>query len=724
MKFQKFILSLLVIIISLITSKISCQKCQSSYEPYFDGTCIDRADCVGAIINNKCPNQPNNVKCCIEETNTVPASPSLVSQSQLENILSSKNKRIEVASKVLIAPNANPTCFEKAFFISQLAHESAKFLESEELGSDSYLNNKYDSRTDLGNNQIGDGSKYKGRGYIQLTGRSNYKRAGLAIGIDLENQPELAAFPSVAAKLARWFWLYGTRENLGTFSDGTFYGFSRVTGLINGGLNGLPDRVDLLKKAAKELQCGDIMKGSGEECTINGKQGICLPICTGNFSDDKLCGCNGNTVSGKCAGPTNIKCCDGQCANDMDLTFVLDSSGSIAFSDFQKSLEFTKNIINEIEIGENKSRVGIINFSSSVATVTRLDSTFSKTNLLNSVDSIVKFSRSTYTGEALQAAKALYNTENGARDPAKGVSKVILVVTDGASNGRLRPEEVASSIKSMGITVISIGVGSNLNFNELNGISSPGRTYLIDSFSTVLQSFDEIKQASCLIPAPIPPKTDPIAVGRNKIKYFSYEVADLNSRSLKVLINAILGRVKLFFSFTNQNPNDFQIAETTDVQTSNQETIEKIIRIPKNESNIFQKIVYLGIKGLQDSNSFIIQVNESLIIELENLDNELCDHYLKSGVKCDSVAYIDNIIFSRFCSKSCNDSTEFTNPTTSPSSSTETTTTTTTKSDVCSNFNEALCVYFVQYFDLCELKSFVNAVPFKIYCCKACESKN
>lgn len=156
MKFQKIFQALLSII-TLFVNKTISQQCQSNYEPFFNGTCINKADCTGAIINNKCP---GTLKCCIEEANAITASPSLLSASQLENILSSKNKRIESISKILIGPNEKPTCFEKTFFLSQLAHESANFLESEELGSDSYLNNKYDLRSDLGNSRPGDGKKY------------------------------------------------------------------------------------------------------------------------------------------------------------------------------------------------------------------------------------------------------------------------------------------------------------------------------------------------------------------------------------------------------------------------------------------------------------------------------------------------------------------------------------------------------------------------------------
>jgi hypothetical protein len=56
----------------------------------------------------------------------------------------------------------------------------------------------YDGRTDLGNTQPGDGARYKGRGYVQLTGRSNYGKIGNQLGVDLEGHPDLACDPATA----------------------------------------------------------------------------------------------------------------------------------------------------------------------------------------------------------------------------------------------------------------------------------------------------------------------------------------------------------------------------------------------------------------------------------------------------------------------------------------------------------------------------------------------
>ncbi len=58
----------------------------------------------------------------------------------------------------------------------------------------------------MGNDDAGDGYRYRGRGFIQLTGEDNYRAAGQDLGLDLLNNPELAADPENARRIALWFW--------------------------------------------------------------------------------------------------------------------------------------------------------------------------------------------------------------------------------------------------------------------------------------------------------------------------------------------------------------------------------------------------------------------------------------------------------------------------------------------------------------------------------------
>ena len=89
----------------------------------------------------------------------------------------------------------------------------------------------------LGNKRPGDGERYHGRGYVQLTGRDNYRMAGEALGLDLLNHPELAAKPDVAAKIAVWYWKTRVKPVVTNFKD-----TATVTRAINPAMRGLQDR--------------------------------------------------------------------------------------------------------------------------------------------------------------------------------------------------------------------------------------------------------------------------------------------------------------------------------------------------------------------------------------------------------------------------------------------------------------------------------------------------
>lgn len=93
----------------------------------------------------------------------------------------------------------------------------------------------YDNREDLGNKVRGDGAKFKGRGYIQLTGRSNYRTFGPDVGVDLEMNPEMANDPMIAAKLLALFLSRKKSQIEGALK----YGNLRLARkLVNGGSHG------------------------------------------------------------------------------------------------------------------------------------------------------------------------------------------------------------------------------------------------------------------------------------------------------------------------------------------------------------------------------------------------------------------------------------------------------------------------------------------------------
>lgn len=136
---------------------------------------------------------------------------------------------------------------ELAQFMAQCAHESWDFSRLKEKGG-SLDFRKYDPKFNpqtakiLGNTKIGDGQKYHGRGFIQLTGRENYRRAGKALNLPLEEKPELAEQPDIAAQIALWYWNSRVKPYVQNFAD-----TASVTKRINPALRGLQDRVENFK---------------------------------------------------------------------------------------------------------------------------------------------------------------------------------------------------------------------------------------------------------------------------------------------------------------------------------------------------------------------------------------------------------------------------------------------------------------------------------------------
>lgn len=140
---------------------------------------------------------------------------------------------------------------ELAQFMAQMKHESWDFermKEKAQPGVKDYYAKRYDMKYSpktakiLGNKHVGDGARYHGRGFVQLTGRDNYRMAGDALGLDLLKNPELASKPEIAAKIAVWYWQTRVKPHVQNFAD-----TKAVTQKINPALRGVENRHDNFK---------------------------------------------------------------------------------------------------------------------------------------------------------------------------------------------------------------------------------------------------------------------------------------------------------------------------------------------------------------------------------------------------------------------------------------------------------------------------------------------
>jgi putative chitinase len=174
--------------------------------------------------------------------------------------------------------NASPlltTLNRMAGFVAQAAHESAQFkVVKENLNysaeglrrvfpkyfptddvAASYArqatkiaNKVYANRMGNGDEASGDGFKYRGRGFFQITGKFNYTSCGTGLGLDLVKTPEALERTKPALASALWFW---KTNNLNRYADAN--DIRGMTKAINGGYNGLDERTYNYLRAKKVL---------------------------------------------------------------------------------------------------------------------------------------------------------------------------------------------------------------------------------------------------------------------------------------------------------------------------------------------------------------------------------------------------------------------------------------------------------------------------------------
>lgn len=133
-----------------------------------------------------------------------------------------------------------------AAYIAQVAHETAELKYLEEIAS----GKAYEGRKDLGNTQPGDGVRFKGRGYLQTTGRANYQRYASSeyCNGDLMSHPEWLAQQPGCQKSSMFYWKVNKLNRFADVED--IRGLSKA---INGGYNGLAQRMYYWRMAKKAL---------------------------------------------------------------------------------------------------------------------------------------------------------------------------------------------------------------------------------------------------------------------------------------------------------------------------------------------------------------------------------------------------------------------------------------------------------------------------------------
>lgn len=147
-----------------------------------------------------------------------------------------------------------------AYVLGTAWHETGAFKYMREIWGPTPAQKRYEGRADLGNTVAGDGKKFMGRGFVQITGRRNYTDWGKRLGLDLLKEPQLAEQPAIAAKIIVIGMKLGTftgkkLSDYVTLSRSDFRGARRI---VNG-----TDRADLIADYARQFDTLLIEAGYG-----------------------------------------------------------------------------------------------------------------------------------------------------------------------------------------------------------------------------------------------------------------------------------------------------------------------------------------------------------------------------------------------------------------------------------------------------------------------------
>uniref|UniRef100_A0A8C9QZD6 Matrilin 3b n=1 Tax=Scleropages formosus TaxID=113540 RepID=A0A8C9QZD6_SCLFO len=141
----------------------------------------------------------------------------------------------------------------------------------------------------------------------------------------------------------------------------------------------------------------------------------------------------------------------------LDLVFIIDSSRSVRPAEFEKVKIFLSDMVDTLEIGQEATRVAVVNYASTVQIEFMLKMYFSKVDLKQALTRIEPLSTGTMTGLAIKTAmEKVFAEESGARPRSTNISKVAIIVTDGRPQDKV--EEVSASARGSNVEIYAIGV--------------------------------------------------------------------------------------------------------------------------------------------------------------------------------------------------------------------------------------------------------------------------
>ena len=155
-----------------------------------------------------------------------------------------------------------------------------------------------------------------------------------------------------------------------------------------------------------------------------------------------------------------------------DVIFLLDASGSVGTSNFQKMKNFVSTLVMSMQVGSNSVRVGVMTFSSTPSVIFHLDQYYDPNVMVTEIMAAPYASLNTYTGLAMEEVRTsmLPRARNN-------VQKLVMLLADGISADRMLLYSETDSMKADGVEIVSIGIQIHDDYEFMTISSNPDSSY-------------------------------------------------------------------------------------------------------------------------------------------------------------------------------------------------------------------------------------------------------
>lgn len=188
-----------------------------------------------------------------------------------------------------------------------------------------------------------------------------------------------------------------------------------------------------------------------------------------------------------------------KCNPNVDVAFLIDSSGSISATNYRKVKTFVANLAANFNISPGGSRAAVVLYSTDASTDIKFTDFTSSATFARAVQRLTHQRGSTRIDRALQ--RAYYDLFSPRADSRYDVQKIAFLLTDGEqtpSNGAVSLDRAARRIKNEGVRIVAIGVGENVKKEELNSIASSDQDVILaDTFDSLLEEVEPLTISVC-----------------------------------------------------------------------------------------------------------------------------------------------------------------------------------------------------------------------------------